>query len=311
MAQASWPGRGPVTCALCLLKTTGTTLSATGAGSMTINGGSITVNSSDPKAASYEPEPRGVHRTPHPPTRSRSPVGTSRQRPVSSHRPPPRAPLPYPTLSPASPCPSPAPRPERSTAPDCVLGNQASVNLSGSADQNGHRVYSSIKSSSTGTLTLQPGIYVITSTLTLNHSPAAGKTSLVAPGVLLYFACGAYPTPCTAPGASGANFSMTGGATASISAPTSGSWQGVKIFFDRTNTAALTLTGSSASSFSGSIYLKSGGTTLTGSSGVFTLDSLIVTSTLTKTGNSSTAISFDPAYNYPGLNGNGSVHLTG
>ena len=98
---------------------------------------------------------------------------------------------------------------------------------------------------------------------------------------------------------------MTGGATASISAPTSGSWQGVSMFFDRTNTTTLTLTGSSASSFSGSIYLKSGGTTLTGSSGVFTLNSLIVTSTLTKTGNSGIGISFDPDYNYPGLYGNG------
>ena len=219
------------------------------------------------------------------------------------------APVPDPLAS--LPVPLPCTAPGALPAPDCVLGNQTSVNLSGSTDRTlSPGVYSSIKSSSTGTLTMQPGIYVITNTLTLNKSPAPGKTSLVAPGVLLYFACSAYPIPCAATGASGADFSMTGGATASISGPTSGSWQGVSIFFDRTNTATLTLTGSSASSFSGSIYLKSGGTTLTGSSGVFTLNSLIVTSTLTKTGNSDIGISFDPAYNYPGLNGNGSVHLT-
>jgi hypothetical protein len=100
---------------------------------------------------------------------------------------------------------------------------------------------------------------------------------------------------------------MTGGATASISSPTSGSWQGVSVFFDRANTGTMTLTGSSASSFSGSIYLKSGGTTLTGSSGVFTLNSLIVTSTLTKTGNSGIDVSFDPDQNFPGLDGH--VHL--
>lgn len=207
------------------------------------------------------------------------------------------------------PVPLPCTAPGALPAPDCALGNQTSVNVSGSADVTlSPGVYSSIKSSSTGTITMQPGIYVITSTLTLNKSPAPGKTSLVAPGVLLYFACNAYPTPCAPPGATGADFSMTGGATVSISSPTSGSWQGVSLFFDRTNTGTLKLTGSSASSVSGSIYLKSGGTTLTGSSGVFTLDSLIVTSTLTKTGDSGISVSFDPGHNFPGLDGQ--VHLT-
>ena len=309
-AQATWPGSGPVTCALCLLNTTGTTLSATGAGSMTINGGGIAVNSSDSKAASItNPSGGGFKVSPAPPN-TISIVGGYQQAATGQFSPTPTtgaAPVPDPLAG--LPVPLPCTAPGALAAPDCVLGNQTSVNLSGSADQTlSPGVYSSIKSSSTGTLTMQPGIYVITRTLTLNKSPAPGKTSLVAPGVLLYFACSAYPTPCAATGASGADFSMTGGATVSISSPTSGSWQGVSIFFDRTNTATLNLTGSSASSVSGSIYLKSGGTTLTGSSGVFTLNSLIVTSTLTKTGDSGIAISFDPAYNFPGLNG--SVHLT-
>ena len=311
-AQAAFPGGGPVTCALCLLKMTGTTLSATGAGSMTINGGGIAVNSSDPKAASItNPAGGGFTVSPAPPN-TISIAGGYQQAAAGQFSPTPTtgaAPVPDPLAS--LPVPLPCTAPGALPAPDCVLGNETSVNLSGSTDMTlSPGVYSSIKSSSTGTLTMQPGIYVITSTLTLNKSPAPGKTSLVAPGVLLYFACSAYPTPCAAAGTSGADFSMTGGATASISSPTSGSWQGVNIFFDRTNTNTLTLTGSSASSFSGSIYLKSGGTTLTGISGVFTLNSLIVTSTLTRTGNSSIGISFDPAYNYPGLNGNGSVHLT-
>ena len=296
-------------CALCVLKTTGTTLSATGAGSMTVNGGSIAVNSSDSKAASItNPSGGGFTVSPAPPN-TISMVGGYQQAATGQLSPTPTtgtAPAPDPLAS--LPVPLPCAAPGALAAPDCVLGNQTSVNVSGSADKTlSPGVYSSIKSSSTGTLTMQPGIYVITSTLTLNKSPAPGKTSLVAPGVLLYFACSAYPTPCAATGASGADFSMSGGATVSISSPTSGSWQGVSVFFDRTNTTTLKLTGSSASSVSGSIYLKSGGTTLTGSSGVFILNSLIVTATLTKTGDSGIGISFDPDYNVPGLNGR--VHL--
>jgi len=64
-----------------------------------------------------------------------------------------------------------------------------------------------------GKLTLKPGTYVITGSLSVT-----GNGSITGSGVTLYFACSAYPTPCSN-GQSGASFSLTGYGTVNLSAP--------------------------------------------------------------------------------------------
>ena len=60
--------------------------------------------------------------------------------------------------------------------------------------------YSTIKNSHT----LNPGIYVITSDITLS-----GNDLITGTGVMLYFGCSNYPTPCTV-GQTGAGITATG-----------------------------------------------------------------------------------------------------
>src|ERR1019366_1615640 len=95
----------------------------------------------------------------------------------------------------------------------------------------------SISASGNGDLTLNPGTYIITGSLSLT-----GNGNLIANGVTLYFACAAYPSPCST-GQSGANFTLTGNGSMTLSAPTSGVFQGLSIFADRNNTANDALTG--------------------------------------------------------------------
>ena len=125
-------------------------------------------------------------------------------------------------------------------------------------------------------MTLQPGIYVVTKQIKLSKSPAPGKASLYAHGVMIYFACQNYPTPC-APGEKGGTLSGSGGVVMDWTPPTSGTYKGMSVFYDRENANEFTLTGSSGTVFDGTIYMKSGTLSMTGPSGVTTsMDSMVV-----------------------------------
>jgi hypothetical protein len=180
------------------------------------------------------------------------------------------------------------------------------VQISGSGDATlSPGVYSDIKSSSSGQLTLLPGVYVVTEGISLSKNPAPGKYSFYADGVMIYFACSNYPTPC-ADGESGATFSVSGGSTIYWTPPTSGPYQGMSVFYDRNNEGDFKLTGNSDTSFSGSVYMKSGELSLTGTSGVSTsMNSLIVVDTISKTGDSALTVNYTDGSAPPGFGGSG------
>jgi hypothetical protein len=119
-------------------------------------------------------------------------------------------------------------------------------------------VYSTI-SSLAGTLTLNPGTYVITGTTGITIS--GGK--LNGTGVTIYLACPSYPTAC-ATGTSGAAFTDQTGGKTTLSAPTTGAFTGFSIIADRNNTAAVSVTGTGSSLTGGTLYAASG--KLTGAS---------------------------------------------
>lgn len=154
-------------------------------------------------------------------------------------------------------------------------------------------IYGSISAQSQSSLTMQPGTYIITNSMSF-----AGGGTLIANGVTLYFACSSYPVPCSV-GQSGATFAISGNGTTSISAPTSGPFQGLTIFVDRNNAGASSLTGNGAVLMSGTVYAKSASLTVTGNGGTSTLNSMIVTYTCTASGNGTILLNYDSTKNAP------------
>jgi hypothetical protein len=291
VAAATPAGAGD--CVICILNPTGTTFSSTGAGRVNVRGGDIVVNSDSSQALSLSGGGRittdgefGINGGFSATAGALTPVPTHHD-PVAD----PLAHLPVPTVGGPS-------------AGKVSISGSSNITLTPG-------IYSEIVSSSSGQITLQPGIYVITRQIKLSKSPSAGNVSLYAHGVMIYFACSSYPAPC-APGESGANISQSGGASVSWTPPTSGPFKGVSLFADRNNTSAITLTGSSGTSFSGSIYAKSGTLSMTGPSGVATdMDSLLVVGAFKKTGDSAINVSYDAANGPPGVGGTGGSRLVG
>ena len=79
---------------------------------------------------------------------------------------------------------------------------------------------------------------------------------------------------------------MAGGATANLSAPTSGTWQGILFFQARGDTTASTLVGGTSQSLAGTIYFPSAALTFTGGSNTNATNTTIVADTLSLVGNS-------------------------
>src|SRR5205807_2233270 len=80
--------------------------------------------------------------------------------------------------------------------------------------------------------------------------------------------------------------SMAGGATANLSGPTSGTYQGILFFQARGNTTSSTLVGGTGQSLNGALYFPSANLTYTGGSSTSALSTTIISDTLSLVGNS-------------------------
>jgi hypothetical protein len=80
--------------------------------------------------------------------------------------------------------------------------------------------------------------------------------------------------------------SMSGGATVSLSAPSTGTWQGILFYQARGNTASSTLVGGTAQAMNGVLYFPSASLTYTGGSSTIATATTLVADTLTMVGNS-------------------------
>lgn len=274
-------------CVLCVLSPHGTGVNSTGAGSLDVTGGDFVVNSDDPSAINLSGSGSIT---------SDGDIGVN-----GGYSAPAGALTPEPTFH--EPIPDPL---GHIVAPSPAGPPAAKVQINGSGDAVlSPGVYSEIKSTSSGQLTLSPGIYVVTEGISLSKNPAPGKYSFYAEGVMIYFACSSYPTPCAA-GETGATFSASGGSTIYWTPPTSGTYQGMSVFFDRNNEGDFLLTGNTDTSFSGTVYMKSGELRLTGTSGVSTsMNSLVVVDAINKTGDSDLTINYTKGDAPPGFGGSG------
>jgi Putative Flp pilus-assembly TadE/G-like len=127
------------------------------------------------------------------------------------------------------------------------------------------------------TLTLGAGLYVVTGSISMG-----GQTSMSGSGVTFYLPNG--------------GVSMAGGATVSLSAPSTGDWQGILFYQKRGNATGSTLVGGTNQQMNGVLYFPSANLTYTGGSGVVATATTLVCDTLTLVGNSYINASATTAY---------------
>jgi hypothetical protein len=181
-----------------------------------------------------------------------------------------------------------------------------------------------------GNLYLQPGTYVfigppgvsVTSGGSIKNCPSApctgmtgtpvggGAAATVSPGgVTLFFTCstgwpGSATGPiCPCPSTVGANLDISSNGGLQITAPTSGTYQGVAIFFDRCNTAMIRLTANGSAPVTGAIYAKASALQLT-ANGNCNVNGLMITATVQLSSNSNLIINYDPTQANQAVNAN-------
>ncbi|HEX3201177.1 MAG TPA: hypothetical protein VHW42_04480, partial [Actinomycetes bacterium] len=134
--------------------------------------------------------------------------------------------------------------------PSLPGGNTAQVITADTTLQPG--VYPSIDVRSGATLTLEQGIYVVTS-FTGFTVRTGGHVQGTGDGATIFLACGGYPAPC---GGGGARFRLETGGTFEVDPPTTGEYAGLSIFADKGNTRTVRLLGKVT--LEGAVYAASG-----------------------------------------------------
>jgi Flp pilus assembly protein TadG len=153
-------------------------------------------------------------------------------------------------------------------------------------------IYSSISVSGNSAVTMNPGTYVVTSSLSVS-----GNGRLTGHGVTIYLACSGYPVPCNT-GQAGAPMTVTGNAAVDFSAPTYGTYQGMTVMSDRKNTSSITFGGNGSARFVGTVYALAGSVSLSGNGSNSTINSRIAANQVAISGNGNVAISYTQSANY-------------
>jgi len=112
---------------------------------------------------------------------------------------------------------------------------------------------------------VKPGLYVLT-----GDAKLTGRETLIADGVVLYFTCSerrggaTFPRACAAGGEPGATFGGAGNGSVTINAPTTGTYTGFAVLYDRNNTADLRYVGNGALTVNGVVYAAGATTDMRG-----------------------------------------------
>lgn len=117
-------------------------------------------------------------------------------------------------------------------------------------------------------LTLRPGLYIVKNGIDLG-----GQSDIEGSGVTIYIESG--------------GVSMAGGTTASLTAPSSGYYQGILFFQKRGNATQATLVGTAAQQMNGALYFPSAHLRYTGGSQTAATATTIIANTLELNGHSS------------------------
>jgi len=138
--------------------------------------------------------------------------------------------------------------------------------------------YNGLNNTGSGSLTLQPGVYVINGSMS-----STGSGSISGTGVTVYLA------------PPNGSLSLTGSGSLTISAPTTGAYNGILFYEDRTDTNIMKVTGSGSSNLQGIFYAPNAALNLTGSSGTAINADLVVHAlSMTGSGNFGNYSSINP-----------------
>lgn len=138
-----------------------------------------------------------------------------------------------------------------------------------------------INVSGTANVTLMPGIYYMDT----GGFTFSGQGSLIGNGVMIY----------NAPGNGNSNgISVTGQGTVNISGMTSGIYQGMTFWQDRTSTVTGTISGNAGSSMTGTFYFAGAQLNVSGNGGQINMGSQYISNTLALSGNGSITVQWTP-----------------
>ena len=180
------------------------------------------------------------------------------------------------------------PRPDELASPP-PGGNTAQVIPSDTTLAPG--VYPSIEVQAGATLTLEPGVYVVTDFT--SFAGTAGFTvrtggHVVGSGVTIYLACADHPTPCDG---GGATIRLENESDFQVSPPATGEYAGLSIFSDQGNTRTLQLLG--PVHLTGAVYAASARLRVDSPAAV-QIDALVAVDRLRKAGDGPLRVNYDP-----------------
>lgn len=154
--------------------------------------------------------------------------------------------------------------------------------------------YCNFNTSNVSTLTMQPGLYVITTTFSTN----SGST-ITGNGVTIFLANGAIANSGNYTYVSGGAtpYGVGNGTTMNITAPTSGTYAGIAVWDGNSSSSTpdtFTFGGGASSTFSGAVYAPNTNLVLGNGSGTSSLSSNIIANTIMVLGGSTVTNNYTP-----------------
>jgi Flp pilus assembly protein TadG len=157
-----------------------------------------------------------------------------------------------------------------------AVQSSSQLNLSNATQTLNPGVYNGgISLSGSCSITLNPGVYYING----GGFKVSGTSGIVGSGVLIY-------------NTGGGAISFTGTGTIALSPMASGTYAGITVFQDGSNTASATLSGGSNMTNSGTYYFPSAALSLSGGSGVGILGSQFIAKTVAFSGSSAINVTY-------------------
>jgi hypothetical protein len=159
-----------------------------------------------------------------------------------------------------------------------TVQSSSAISLSGSSSRTlSAGVYTGgITLSGSSSVTLNPGIYYIDG----GGISMSGSSSISGDGVFIY-------------NTGGGSINLSGSGSISLSPMTSGTYAGLTIFQDRSNTASATMSGGSNISNTGTFYFPDATLTMSGSGSVGVMGSQFIANKLTFSGTSGVQINYN------------------
>lgn len=152
--------------------------------------------------------------------------------------------------------------------------------------------YCSITISSNADLTMNPGVYYLEG----GNFTASGNANLTATEVMIYMDEG--------------DFNISGNGTFNITAPTSGTYQGMMLYMDRSSDGSISISGNGVVNTSGTIYGANAHMALVGNGSNTVLNAQIIVNTMAISGNAAMTLNYDADLVFGGPGGSNFIELS-